>query len=42
MRFCFYLDRICMAAVVQSASFQQEMGLDKQRTGDILASFFFA
>jgi MFS family permease len=31
-----------MAAVVQSASFQQEMGLDKQRTGDILASFFFA
>ncbi len=40
--FLLYLDRICMAAVVQSASFQQEMGLDKQRTGDILASFFFA
>jgi ACS family glucarate transporter-like MFS transporter len=40
--FLLYLDRICMAAVVQSASFQQEMALDKQRTGDILASFFFA
>ena len=40
--FLLYLDRICMAAVVQSASFQQEMALDKQRTGDVLASFFFA
>jgi MFS family permease len=40
--FLLYLDRICMAAVVQSASFQREMALDKQRTGDVLASFFFA
>lgn len=40
--FLLYLDRICMAAVVQSASFQQEMALSPQRTGDILASFFFA
>src|SRR5260370_31218911 len=31
-----------MAAVVKSARFQQEMGRDKERTGDILASFFFA
>jgi len=31
-----------MAAVVQSASFQQEMALNPQRTGDVLASFFFA
>jgi ACS family glucarate transporter-like MFS transporter len=40
--FLLYLDRICMAAVVQSASFQQEMALDQQKTGDVLASFFFA
>lgn len=40
--FLMYLDRICMAAVVQSASFQREMALDKQSTGDVLASFFFA
>jgi len=40
--FLLYLDRICMAAVVQSASFQREMALDPQRTGDVLASFFFA
>ncbi len=40
--FLLYLDRICMAAVVQSASFQKEMSFDKQRTGDVLASFFFA
>jgi sugar phosphate permease len=40
--FLLYLDRICMAAVVQSASFQQELGLTKERTGDVLASFFFA
>lgn len=40
--FLLYLDRICMSAVVQSASFQQELGLSKERTGDILASFFLA
>jgi MFS family permease len=40
--FLLYLDRICMAAVVQSASFQQQMALDKQSTGDVLASFFLA
>lgn len=40
--FLLYLDRICMAAVVQSVSFQQEMALDQQKTGDVLASFFFA
>jgi MFS family permease len=40
--FLLYLDRICMSAVVQSASFQQELGLGKERTGDIMASFFFA
>src|SRR5947208_2985684 len=31
-----------MAAVVQSASFQQEMAIDKLKTGDVLAAFFFA
>jgi MFS family permease len=40
--FLLYLDRICMGAVVQSASFQQELGLTKDRVGDVLASFFFA
>lgn len=40
--FLLYLDRICMAAVVQSASFQREMALDPQGTGHVLASFFFA
>lgn len=40
--FILYLDRICMGAVVQSASFQQELGLGKDHVGDVLASFFFA
>lgn len=40
--FLLYLDRICMGAVVQSASFQQEMGLNKESTGNVLAAFFFA
>ena len=40
--FILYLDRICMGAVVQSTSFQQELGLGKDRVGDVLASFFFA
>lgn len=40
--FVLYLDRICMGAVVQSTSFQQELGLSKDRVGDVLASFFFA
>ena len=38
--FILYLDRICMGAVVQSASFQQELGLGKDRIGDVLAAFF--
>jgi sugar phosphate permease len=40
--FILYLDRVCMAAVVQSASFQQELGLNRESVGDVLASFFFA
>jgi MFS family permease len=40
--FILYLDRICMGAVVQSASFQQELGLSKDYVGDVLASFFLA
>lgn len=40
--FLLYLDRVCMGAVVQSASFRQELGLDNQAAGDILASFFLA
>jgi MFS family permease len=40
--FLLYLDRICMSAVVQSPSFQAELGLSKESTGDILATFFLA
>jgi MFS family permease len=40
--FILYLDRVCMGAVVQSASFQRDLGLNKDRVGDVLASFFFA
>jgi len=40
--FLLYLDRICMGAVVQSASFQKELGLSKDRVGDALAAFFLA
>lgn len=40
--FVLYLDRVCMGAVVQSASFQAELGLGKERIGDVLASFFLA
>lgn len=40
--FLLYLDRVCMGAVVQSVSFQQELGLGKERVGDVLAAFFFA
>jgi sugar phosphate permease len=40
--FLLYLDRICMGAVVQSGSFQTELGLGKDRVGDALAAFFLA
>lgn len=40
--FLLNLDRVCMGAVVQSASFQQELGLGKDKIGDVLASFFLA
>ncbi len=40
--FILYLDRVCMGAVVQSASFQQELGLGKDGVGNVLAVFFFA
>jgi MFS transporter, ACS family, glucarate transporter len=40
--FLLYLDRICMTAVVFSNSFQKDLGLDKDRVGNVLMSFFFA
>lgn len=40
--FLLYLDRICMGAVVQSAGFLEEFAMDKDRVGDVLASFFLA
>jgi len=40
--FLLYLDRICMGAVVQSAGFLQEFAMDKDKVGNVLASFFLA
>lgn len=40
--FILYLDRVCMGAVVQSSSFQKELGLARGHVGDVLAAFFFA
>lgn len=37
-----YLDRMCMGAVVQSASFHRELGLTKEATGTVLSCFFIA
>jgi ACS family glucarate transporter-like MFS transporter len=40
--FLLYLDRVCMSAVVQSASFQKELQLSAAAVGDVLSVFFFA
>ncbi len=40
--FLLYLDRMCMGAVVQSTSFQDELQLSPQHVGDVQMSFFFA
>jgi MFS family permease len=40
--FLLYLDRTCMGAVVQSASFQNEMALGKAEVGSVMSSFFLA
>lgn len=42
MAFVLYLDRICMAEIVKSASFLRDTALDKQQIGRILGAFFFS
>jgi MFS family permease len=42
MAFILYLDRICMGEIVKSASFNSDLGLNKDQIGKILSSFFFA
>src|SRR5689334_19510966 len=42
MAFILYLDRICMAEIVKSASFNQDLHLSKEEIGRILSAFFFA
>lgn len=41
MAFILYLDRICLAEIVKSASFNREMELSKDEIGRVLAAFFF-
>ncbi len=40
--FIMYLDRICMAEIVKSASFSKDIPLGEKETGRILSAFFFA
>ncbi len=41
MSFILYLDRICLAQIVSSASFNTDVVLTKKQIGDLLGSFFF-
>jgi MFS family permease len=41
MAFILYLDRICMAEIVKSASFNNDVHLSKEEIGRILSAFFF-
>lgn len=42
MAFILYLDRICLAEIVKSASFRSDMPLTKEEIGRILGAFFFS
>jgi MFS family permease len=42
MAFILYLDRICLAEIVKSASFNADVALTKSEIGRLLGSFFFA
>lgn len=42
MAFLLYLDRICMAEIVKSATFHADAGLAKRQIGWLLSAFFFA
>jgi len=41
MAFILYLDRICLGEIVKSASFKNDLHLDKEQIGRILGAFFF-
>lgn len=41
MAFILYLDRICMAEIVKSVSFNTDLRLTKEQIGSILSAFFF-
>lgn len=41
MAFILYLDRICMAEIVKSVSFNNDLKLTKEQIGSILSAFFF-
>ena len=41
MAFILYLDRICMAEIVKSVSFNSDLKLTKEQIGSILSAFFF-
>jgi MFS family permease len=42
MAFILYLDRVCLAEIVKSASFNTEVGISKEEIGVLLGSFFLA
>ena len=42
MAFILYLDRICLAEIVKSASFKTDLPLSKEEIGRILGAFFFS
>ena len=42
MAFILYLDRICLAEIMKSASFKSEVPLSKEEIGKILGAFFFS
>ena len=42
MAFILYLDRICLAEIVKSASFLGDVGLNKVQIGRLLGAFFFS
>ena len=42
MAFILYLDRICLAEIVKSASFNTDVPLTKEEIGRILGAFFFS
>ena len=42
MAFILYLDRICLAEIVKSASFKTDVPLTKEEIGSILGAFFLS